>query len=82
MITDGETGLLVPPQDPDALAKAIIALLTDRDKAQRMGLAARERVLAHFTLERMLEETEQLYQQLLARKCPQRVWEPSDEQTR
>jgi len=80
VIINGETGLLVPPRDPEALAKAIITLLSDRDRAQRMGLAARERVLAHFTLERMMEETEQLYQQLLARKCPQRVLKPSDEQ--
>jgi glycosyltransferase involved in cell wall biosynthesis len=81
-ITNGETGLLVPPRDPEALARAIVTLLSDRNRAQQMGLAARERVLAHFTLERMLKETEQLYQQLLARKCPQRALEPGDEQTR
>lgn len=71
VIKDGESGLLVPPRDPEALAQAIVTLLSDGDKAQRMGLAARERVLTHFTLERMLSETEQLYQQLLVKKCPQ-----------
>jgi glycosyltransferase involved in cell wall biosynthesis len=82
VITDGETGLLVPPRDPEALAKAISTMLTDRGKAQQMGLAARERVLASFTVTRMLEQTEQLYWQLLARKCPQRVLESGNGQTR
>ena len=45
-IVHGETGLLVPPNDPEALAWALIELLTDRDKCARMGLAARRRVLS------------------------------------
>lgn len=45
-VMHGETGLLVPPNDPDAMAHALIELLTDKDRCARMGLAARQRVFA------------------------------------
>lgn len=44
-VVHGETGLLVSPEDPDAVAHALIELLTDPDRSARMGAAARERVL-------------------------------------
>ncbi|MBI4049955.1 MAG: glycosyltransferase family 4 protein [Candidatus Doudnabacteria bacterium] len=47
--TDGQTGLIVPPKDSHALAAAIIKLLTDDELRQRMGRAARERVLQNYT---------------------------------
>src|SRR5262245_42763585 len=37
VVEDGETGVLVPPDEPDALAHAVITLLSDRERAQRMG---------------------------------------------
>jgi glycosyltransferase involved in cell wall biosynthesis len=51
IVLDGETGLLVPFSDPNALADALIALLGDPDRARRMGVAAQERVHGHFTWE-------------------------------
>jgi len=45
-IVDGETGLLVPSQDPDAVARALIELLTDPDRCHGMGAAARQRVFS------------------------------------
>jgi glycosyltransferase involved in cell wall biosynthesis len=67
-IQQGETGLLVPPQDPEALAAAIMALLRDRAKSQAMGLAGREVVESRFTLAQMVHRTEELYTTLLETK--------------
>jgi len=46
---DNETGLLVPPGDPDALATAILRALADPDLRSRIGAAGRTRVLEKFT---------------------------------
>ena len=68
VVVDGQTGLLVPPRDPEALAQAIITLLRNPGRARAMGEAGRKRVLEHFTVERMVAETERVYQALLVRK--------------
>ncbi len=49
-IDDGETGILVPPRNPDAMADALDALLDDPDLAVRMGVAARRRAEMHHDL--------------------------------
>jgi glycosyltransferase involved in cell wall biosynthesis len=68
VVVDGVTGLLVPPRDPDALAQAIVRLLYTPDLRCRMGQAGRERVAQYFTVERMVEQTERLYERLLVEK--------------
>jgi glycosyltransferase involved in cell wall biosynthesis len=65
-IVEGETGLLVPPRDPVALGDAINTLLADPERRQRMGAAARRRVHALYTVERMVERWEKLYLELAA----------------
>ena len=47
IVTDGETGVLVPPDDPDAVADALASLATDRDRLARMGRRARRRYDDH-----------------------------------
>jgi glycosyltransferase involved in cell wall biosynthesis len=47
--TSGETGLLVTPNDPDALVDAIRTLLDDRELAARLGANGRQRVIERFT---------------------------------
>jgi L-malate glycosyltransferase len=65
VIENGKSGLLVPPNDPQALAQAICAILQDRELAQRLGRAAKRRVTDLFSRERMVRETQDLYVQLL-----------------
>lgn len=67
LVVDGETGLLVPPQDADRLADAILSVLRGADKARAMGQAGRRRIETHFTLERMVADTDRVYQELLER---------------
>jgi glycosyltransferase involved in cell wall biosynthesis len=64
-ITPGETGLLVPPADPAALAGAIRALLGDRPLAERLARAGRARVEAEFSAAHMVREVTQVYRELL-----------------
>jgi glycosyltransferase involved in cell wall biosynthesis len=61
IVADGETGLVVPPADVDALADAIFALAADLPKAAQMGAAGRVRALEQFTPERCVERIEELY---------------------
>src|SRR5262249_51894485 len=55
IVTDGETGFLVPPGDVDALRERVGLLLGDPGRARRMGAAARESVLERFTWQRVAE---------------------------
>jgi glycosyltransferase involved in cell wall biosynthesis len=52
IVSDGETGLLVPPRDPAALATALSALLADPVRARLLGAAGRARVAARFGWDR------------------------------
>ena len=65
-VVDGETGLLVPPRDPDGLAQAIARLLRDPELWRTMGQAGRRRVEQHFSVEQMVRQTERLYEELLS----------------
>jgi glycosyltransferase involved in cell wall biosynthesis len=66
VVRDGETGLLVPPEDAGALAEAILTLLCNRDLAARMGATGEAHVRANFATERMVHRHIELYHELLA----------------
>jgi glycosyltransferase involved in cell wall biosynthesis len=66
ILRDGETGVLVPPRDPHALAIALAELADDPARAQRLGRAAATDVRERFSTARLLERTQALYDRLLA----------------
>lgn len=76
VVADGETGLLVPAQDPPALARALLRLLRDPEEAHRMGLSGRRRVTERFDVRRMVAEYESLYLEPRGRR-PQRHGAPA-----
>ena len=64
IVVDGETGTLVPPRDPQAMATAIGDLLADPDRARAMGRAGRDRVERFFDLRRTVERIQAVYDEL------------------
>jgi glycosyltransferase involved in cell wall biosynthesis len=58
MINHGESGYLVPPNDPQQLAARLVSLLSDPDTARRMGRSGRDRVAAEFGLDRSVAEAQ------------------------
>lgn len=66
-VAEGETGLLVPPRDPEALCAALQFLLNAPGGTARMGAAGRERVRRMFTSERMIQETLEVYRRVLGK---------------
>jgi len=67
IVIDGRTGLLTPPQDPEALAGAICGLLAQPDYRQELALAGRQRFLEQFTAQRMAAQTLEVYRLALSR---------------
>lgn len=68
LVTHGENGLLVPPQDPGALAEAVLSLLGDPAAARAMGLRGRERIERHHSFDRMIEANAEIYETLHDRR--------------
>jgi glycosyltransferase involved in cell wall biosynthesis len=61
LVVDEQTGILVEPGIPQALSEALIDIFTNETKRQAMGLKSRERVLANYTLEKMVRQTENVF---------------------
>lgn len=64
VVVHNQTGILVPPANPQALSEAIIKLATDKELARKMGLAGYERVNKFFRREQMVENFDNLYKKL------------------
>lgn len=64
-IIDRETGFLVPPANPEAMAKAIKSLLKNPELAKQMGERGRQRVEEHFSMERHQRVLAEIYSELL-----------------
>jgi N-acetyl-alpha-D-glucosaminyl L-malate synthase BshA len=68
VITDGVEGYLVPPGDVKAMAARALEILTDPDRRETMGKAARSRALSQFCASKIIPQYENLYQRVLESK--------------
>ena len=66
VVEDRKNGLLINDLDAEAFSSALAALLDRPDEARRLGQAARETIIAHFSADRMAEETLRLYETLVS----------------
>lgn len=66
VVTDGIEGFLVDPGDVEALANRMLCLSADATRRRQMGLAARRRVEQDFSLNRMVDRTVGIYQEILS----------------
>lgn len=67
-IVNKESGLIVPPKDPKLLASSIIEILKNKTMSEKIGKKAKERYLANFTVTKMIDNTEKLYENLFRLK--------------
>src|SRR5579859_361174 len=66
VIVDGESGLLVPPGDPVALADALAHVLTQPAQARVLGRAARDRIVRYYDRRNLMRELEAIYERLVS----------------
>jgi glycosyltransferase involved in cell wall biosynthesis len=65
VVSDGETGLVVPPSNSTRLAERILELLEDPLRARNLAANGRELVREEFNVERMVQETAELYREIV-----------------
>jgi len=68
LLIDGETGLLVPPEDPEALAKAILTFIENPEFARECGRNARKSIAENFTIETQVNQLQEIYLSALSSK--------------
>jgi colanic acid/amylovoran biosynthesis glycosyltransferase len=66
VIEDHVSGLLVPPRDPEALAKKILYLLENPQVAEELGRAGRARVVERFSIQNMISQFQRLYGEVVS----------------
>jgi len=71
MVIEGQTGLLVPPGDPEAMAGALTRALTDAAWRKQAGRAGRERLASVFSIHERARRVEALVERLVAEACMQ-----------
>ncbi len=74
VVVEGETGLLVPPEDPAALAAALSSLLHDPERRRTMGRAARARAVARYDWQSCARAMERLYESMVAVPASAKPW--------
>jgi glycosyltransferase involved in cell wall biosynthesis len=64
VVINGETGVLVPPRQPERLAQGILELLADHQRRQEMGQKGQQAVRNRYSIEKMVADVEKVYQLL------------------
>ena len=70
VVRHGETGLVVPVDDPVALAEAMVRMHRSAEWRGNMGRAARQRIEAEFAIDRIAERLEAVYRRVLQERAP------------
>ncbi len=65
VVDEDETGMLVPPRSPEALAEAVTSLVASPERRKLMGATAHAKVVPHYSLTRMVQRIETVYEELL-----------------
>jgi len=78
LVIDDATGFLSPPADADALARRILEALQNPEWSDRMAAQGRRRVLGLFSMRRMVESVEQLYDEIYELNRSHRNWYGTD----
>ena len=73
VVVDGLNGIIIPPNDSEAICCALVNLYDHPDMAERMGEAGRERAVSHFTWDHFRKRVLEAYQAAIAMRQPQRV---------
>jgi len=68
-VLHGETGYLAPPGDAEQIADRVVELFADPQRAKQMGRAGREHVVAHWSVERMVQGYQELIREIYTAKC-------------
>lgn len=69
LVRNGENGILVPPRDSDALGKAILQLIKNKDMAEELGKNGKAIVNPIFDVSTMIKKIDDLYESLLSTNC-------------
>jgi D-inositol-3-phosphate glycosyltransferase len=70
-VADGETGFLVPPKDPDALASRLAEIFKDPDLLKRFSKQAVQRVMKYFTWETVGCQIAEVYEEVIHQTMPE-----------
>jgi len=71
LVVDGESGYVVAPSDPDAIARRIMTLFQDPEAAKEMGKAGRKRIGDHFQVQQSIDQTREWFQRLVQKPVSQ-----------
>jgi glycosyltransferase involved in cell wall biosynthesis len=65
LVVHNESGLVIPPKDPEAIARAILELYNDPEKKKRLGENARRRIETRFHIRETIRQTRRLFEEVL-----------------